>query len=308
MPLFFFISGYLFNAEKHLQNGSLFLKTRFKRLIFPCIKYNLFAYLTIVFLTIFYGTHRWNLLFLKPFFQIIKDFCILTSQTLINAPLWFLPCLFLVEMLYYLLYKLSRGNKVILILLTVLLYLSGYFYSGNKLPWSLNIAAVATLFYAAGHLFKTSNLKLNYKVAALSFGTYLIFIYNYIMVYPLSKIDLNKMAYSNEFYLLPVIACSAILCLIYIFTKYYEVGYKQKAMEFFGRNSLSIMGLHYPTFWLLEMTGNYSGPVKTIFTLTLISIALVLKSKLEFKNLQKYRKSAGLYVSTYLYRSTESND
>ena len=76
-----------------------------------------------------------------------------------NVPLWFVLCLFFVEMLYFFLAKL---NYWAIILICIILCVAGVistkvtFFDFSTLPWSIDVALMALPFYAAGSLLTKS--------------------------------------------------------------------------------------------------------------------------------------------------------
>ncbi len=155
IPLFFFLSGFVFNSKKYPALGQFF-PARWKSLILP---YALFSVITW-----FY----W-IAYLKIFdFSASKGYWYPLFQTLIaqgsskflthNTPLWFPPCLFVVELGYYMIRSWKPTAKL---LLSLLLAAAGYFmiqenafFDFRLLPYSLEAAASAFVFYTTGHLFK----------------------------------------------------------------------------------------------------------------------------------------------------------
>lgn len=95
MPLFFILSGMCFVPDKY--STAEFFKKRTKQLLLPS------AYLTLLFIAI-------SLLSAKGF-----DFYGLKNG--LPGALWFLPVLYFIEIIYYLLYKLSQRKRLISICL-----------------------------------------------------------------------------------------------------------------------------------------------------------------------------------------------
>ena len=91
VPLFFFISGYLFK-KSYLDNLIIFFKKRVKSLILPYYLYNTF-YLLITILIAKFSGKFWGLevslknFFLTPFLN--------GHQFDLSCPLWFVPQLFI---------------------------------------------------------------------------------------------------------------------------------------------------------------------------------------------------------------------
>lgn len=151
IPLFFFLSGLVFLPNRYACFGE-FLKKRLKGLLIP---YAVFSFLTwIVWLMYSLATHA-----------DVESYWMPLLQTLIaqgsegylvhNVPLWFVMCLFSVEVIYYFLSKLKDWvNMLLCIVLCVLGVLStkATFYDFSTLPWSIDVALMALPFYMIGSL------------------------------------------------------------------------------------------------------------------------------------------------------------
>ena len=97
MPLFFFISGFLFNVNKY-SSFQTFLVKRFKRLI---ITYFIYSFVT------------WGIWFIFRYVRhdLVKSYWMPLLQTFIaqgsgsylvhNSALWFIPCLLAVEIMFF---------------------------------------------------------------------------------------------------------------------------------------------------------------------------------------------------------------
>lgn len=156
MPLFFIISGILFKKEKYPDFAS-FAKRRFATLFVP---YAIYEALSIALLYASEMTFQSLGLFdisraeyLEFFRQILVSNW---SGTHVNQPLWFVPCLLLVEMLYFPLAKLKKRFLIPIVITLVCcgwILESGWLDFDNKLlPWSADSALFALGFYAIGNL------------------------------------------------------------------------------------------------------------------------------------------------------------
>lgn len=76
------------------------------------------------------------------------------SKPVLDTPMWFVPCLFAVEIMYYLISKTKKIITTCTILTCVgWLLESGYLnFDNTLLPWSLDSALFALGFYAVGNL------------------------------------------------------------------------------------------------------------------------------------------------------------
>ena len=147
MPLFFAISGFLYKEKKH------FIKRKAKSILVP---YFIFAILSYIY---------WFLIErkirnqdenpLRLFFNIFIG-CGGDENYLFNVSLWFLPCLFSTEIIYNILDKRVK-NKTCFSIIIVFLSIIGYVYanvSAIRLPFSLDTALIAIIFYYFGILLK----------------------------------------------------------------------------------------------------------------------------------------------------------
>ena len=167
VPLFFFISGYLFQENKE-EKLSLYIKRKARRILIP---YFVFAILSLIpyylfagnisadldtnvdtsnsivssLLTIFYGSGHGDLL-------------------IQNSPLWFLPCYFLVVVIAKVVYEKTGNCKLKSILLSLLFLVIGgivYYFFNGAYPFGLETALVMLYFYFLGHQLKQVSEKLN---------------------------------------------------------------------------------------------------------------------------------------------------
>ena len=144
MPLFFFISGVCFNAEKH-RGFQPFLSKRVRQLLVPAIVFSVVI------------TALSSLLMQNAGFQ-WKD---LLWQGFPGA-IWFLGVLFVTELLYWFIYnKVARGNKTLLCIsaaLSLVLALVTATY-GLCNPYQVFATFGALFFYGVGHFLRPFVLK-----------------------------------------------------------------------------------------------------------------------------------------------------
>jgi acyltransferase len=219
MPLFFFLSGYVFNFPKYFNRFFDLVKSRFRSLILPWIYFSIL----LVFMSSLLSGFTWT-----RFMPVIN-----------LSYYWFLPCLFLVEILYYLLSKyLYMNNKIILLGFVVLLGLSETRIPFQYYPWfTLKIALVALLFYYIGNLMRdevhidnTSSLFIGGECAAifLIFGG---------LNYKAIEISTASMSY---YFTYCSVAIAGILALFLGCKLAYEHNHKSRILEFFGVNCITL--------------------------------------------------------------------
>lgn len=163
MPLFFFISGFLFRGKG---TGNYFYK-KWMTLLVP---YFVFQIISVVFINSFYYVTTGQLE-RDPLSTLLSIFY-LNGSVGWNAPLWFLVVLFILDVLYYFFSKWSQraGIQMAIVLLSCVV---GWLLSetGIKFPFGLQIVFSCFLFYYLGNMTK------KYKVLKLlsrNLGVYML--------------------------------------------------------------------------------------------------------------------------------------
>lgn len=148
LPLFFFISGYLFERKISFRN---FLKSKIKNILIP---YFALSGMIVLFNAV-YRRYFWNISNIWE--GVRKDVIDYLWQNRAST-LWFLTCLFLVNLIFWLLLKFTNsiqwtGLAVLILLVAGIDY---YKYIGQTLPWNIDVSFMALPFFYAGFLFKNS--------------------------------------------------------------------------------------------------------------------------------------------------------
>ncbi len=310
MPLFFFISGFLFDFGKYTKSATNFVKGRFRSLIVP---YFCFVVLTCLFyflLDIAFQPGVTNIDFFQNsvLYGIYSILYALGPMVSFNPPLWFLTCLFVTELLFYVLAKKYYGKPGQLVLWLTVAAVIGYLYSvyvSFRIPWNFDVALTAVVFYGAGNLFKELIRSIerfkndfalskdsafnkvfshssNFLLCLLIFVNLLYFVY--LLNFPTDKINMNVLKY-GDFFSFYLLAFSGIFTVVYIFKKIRN----SKILEYYGRNSLTVLALHFPIKDVLtKLTVIIIGIelecfyCKTAFALSLTMLNLILLVPLIF--------------------------
>lgn len=154
MPLFFFISGMLFIPSKYPTCLSL-IKKRYHTLIVPYVCYSVITWIVWVAYSFISKSN-------------VASYWMPLAQTVIaqgsggflvhNVPLWFVTCLFVVEVTYFYINKIDNVSLKtgLCLLLTVLGYCmieAFEFFPFNLLPWSIEVALASMVFYSVGNTY-----------------------------------------------------------------------------------------------------------------------------------------------------------
>lgn len=150
MPLFFFLSGLVCNEKKY-KCGS-FIKSRFNTLVLPYIFFYLLTYLYWLFVE--RSFRPIDMSWWQPLLGMIYggQWHGLMDH---NGILWFLPCLFITELLFFSVKQIHKiGWQLLIVAVLAFVGIS----IKQILPWCANIAAVALVFFFLGNLLRSSLL------------------------------------------------------------------------------------------------------------------------------------------------------
>lgn len=178
MPLFFFLSGLVFNYEKYTLKT--FFKSRFNGLIIPYVFFYLITYL--YWLVIERHVRPLDMTPLQPLLGLFYGTGHYTAH---NGILWFLPCLFVVESLFFLICKYCK-KSVLIVALILIITLVGFSFE-KMLPWSINVAMTSVQFFAVGFWLKGLFVKDSSNKNGL-----LIFIISGLLYFVIQGLTQNK--------------------------------------------------------------------------------------------------------------------
>ena len=241
MPLFFFISGYLFSYDRHPSLSS-FAISRFKRLIVPYMFLNAISYMAWLLLLRNVGIDNddtvewWN-----PLLYAVLG----TGDKMIHdVPLWFFMCLYVVEILFYITF---RSSKYLLSLFVffVIGYLN-YRYNAVRLPFSMGTAFVAIVFYALGFKAKDVHVLDNhkgYRLAMLAMS----FVTTIVVACLNGRINMHMNYYGDYilFFIGAIAGISMMFCLCNMLSY-------SKIIALISRLTLLICGLHLLSFAFIK--------------------------------------------------------
>lgn len=155
MPLFFLISGMLFRRDKY-EGIADFARRRAKRLLIPFVTYSVITWL--VWATFRFVRHDSVVSYWDPLLQtvIAKGS---GAYMVHNSALWFIPCLFATEIVYFTFSRLDDAARfVISSACAASSFILGHCFAGDwwfLLPWNLDAALIAVLFYCIGNIFSS---------------------------------------------------------------------------------------------------------------------------------------------------------
>jgi fucose 4-O-acetylase-like acetyltransferase len=189
-----------------------------------------------------------------------------SSTLFFNIVLWFLPCLFAAKMGFAVLTKYIKRTEPIalsLVFLSILGFLLEIFVPNIKLPFGLESAVTAIVFFGFGSLWKTrlyrsSFLKLTkilnkYSIPLLTFFGGLCFIIATISFNLYGQQVDTRLNHLNNYFLFYIAAFSGIIFCLIISKKLQ----KNFILEYIGRNTLVLFALHPILFFYFDQVSNF---------------------------------------------------
>lgn len=299
IPLFFFLSGMMF--KKNIRFRDFFFR-RVRTLLLP---YAVFSVLTWV-----YWVVR-NLVLGLPmnsvFMPLLQTVLAQGSGGFLihNVALWFVPCLFVVEMLYYWLAKLPDWARAAACIVCGAL---GYWmirpnawFDFKLLPWSIEVATTAMVFYGAGHFLieKISHERLIAAVNRKKWCSFAVSLLLFAVIFVFAPtnghISVAQGSLGDNifvFYLLAFCGIGAALLLSVLLSNF-GVSY----LVWFGESSFYAMAIHVPVMvdmiwlWAKIRHIDINGLRYNYFATIPIYIAMVAVTSLWICVVKKVRKN-----------------
>lgn len=235
LPLFFFISGYLFKTEKYSSFPEL-LRYSGKKLI---LTYFIFG-LAIYFYWLGYGHFLAEDLAKANPYQPLLDLLYASSHLKdIFTPLWFLPCLFLVQLIFFIFsQKIKPGPLLALSFFLSLLSVLFLTQTGFNLPWSLDVALVGLFFFNLGNALKTywPKIKISFLQLIFLFTTTLLL--SLVFIFFNDRVDMRTNSYGN--FGLFLFSAGLGITIICSLAKLWPTN----LLQWLGQNSLIIFAFH----------------------------------------------------------------
>ncbi len=146
LATFFFLAGLLFNPDRY-PTLWLFFKHRAKQLLIPY-----FFFFIIIYSLWLLGRDVLSDKSEVPFYLPVLEY-LYGKPRLLCWPLWFIPCLFTMQCIFYLLYSFIK-NRIILICISISLSMLSIVLDFSKFPFTFNDVCIYIPFYAIAFLYK----------------------------------------------------------------------------------------------------------------------------------------------------------
>lgn len=235
IPGFFAISGYLFH-DKHGDTWE-FIKNKIMKILLPY--FTLGAVNMLLNILITWGhIKQWTPWMQHYVHQYIKKF-------ILGKNLWFIPCLFSVEIIFFIVKKLTKSNLFCMGIVSSILCIIGYIWSVPEvyIPWRIDTAFMCVLFVYIGYAIRNVEAIRNFVLSKKGLGIFSILylmlgIFSYLK-YGWKNMDVNRTMYYN------FILCFAMIIVgIVVLFGIGKLINKNKILEFVGQNTLAYFIFH----------------------------------------------------------------
>lgn len=307
MPLFFFLSGmalyYSLNKENK-ENISLkdFFIKKFRSILIP---YLFFSIVSIIYWILIERKIRgqFDISIMQNFINIFIA-KVDVNLYAYNIAMWFLPCLFMSELLFFIIFKIK--NNYLKNLIIILSFLIGYFLSIKNivLPFGFEITLIGIFFLYVGYnsIQKKLNIENTKIIKILQFILCIASIICLFLCYKFGNIvNMMNHLYSNMFLFLFGSFSGIYFC--YFIAKFIEKSFNGKFkffLKFLGENTIIIMCCHEPIkrMMIKLFSGETNLRTNVIFSflitifvnIVLIPIILIINKFFPFTIGKNYKK------------------
>ena len=237
MPLFFFLSGVFFSPT--IQG----LVKRVRQILIPYLIFGVLSFIYWRFAEMRFRPLPENFDANMHFFDLFWQ----TKQFRFNVPLWFLPCLLIVQTVGAVVFRFIKNQKVILATIVLWVLIANGINVSSNAMW-VNESFYAFPFFALGYMIgKERYMKIEACLSRKCDWLYSILaVMGLITIWLLStRNDMMSSSYSNGYGAFFLIALVCIMCLFALLEKI-RSGKIISILTWLGVNSLIIMCLHEP--------------------------------------------------------------
>ena len=261
LPLFFFLSGMVWN-ERKINDPPKYIISKIRSLYIPFILYELiFLLLHNIFCYIgFYSQVSGGKYYMYSFSQIVAialKMITMGAGEQLAGPLWFLISSLEIVLLFPLifivldkLFKKAKCKYYALILVSLILYCIGCY---TNLPRMLSQSLIGMFFFACGYIYKKSSTLIPIKAPCGIIGIILIIITGLFNTVNISKLEIT---YKSLLILSGLVGSYSTLWLGNLIKNVREnrLGlFIKKSMTYIGRNIITILALHCISFKLIML-------------------------------------------------------
>ncbi|BCZ44058.1 O-acetyltransferase [Clostridium gelidum] len=267
MPLFFIISGCLLNLTNNKRTLREFIMKKIPSLLLPYLSFAIINYFFLM--AVAWRGHYLTL-------QLAIDHVVYIFKLCGRSAIWFLPCIFISEVSFKLINE-NISNFIIKISITTLIFIIPFFIKAqpDTLLLSLLRSCTAIGFITIGNYLFNIITKINLSNLQLVF----IFLVNIFLTYVNGAVDLFELKFNNPVYY-TINSIIGTLAIIFLSKKLNE----NKALEYYGKNSLIVMGTHIMLISVYNVTlaKIFNSYIPTFYSYAYPIIALITVISFEY--------------------------
>lgn len=240
MPLFFLISGLLFNKNDSIEN---YVIKKFKSLYIPYVFWNTVVYFFEYEIKTFLEGRQYNLeSYLNVVFQIEAG----ANKAFLLGATWFIASLFWISIANKIVYEIIRKhnrNDFWLLIISALFAALGFV---NTFPYFISRSLICGFFYSSGVVFKSylekrKESKYSYAIAICSF-------FCFVIIGKSNSVNMGANIYTNK--ILFIIGAYCAIGFFMFFSYYLDkyTSFFKKVLSFIGKNSMPIVIWQFVAF------------------------------------------------------------
>lgn len=252
MPIFFYLSGYVFYNKFKKENLKNFLIKKSKRLLCPY-----FLYLTSIYCLILIFSYvpilkviasKNNIILPNKLKDVISDFIL--CKGIVDKHIWFIYVLFFIFIISFILREKNKKYNYIIVIIFLVLSITNLFDS-NKVIWKI---LYYYLFFFMGKIDLYKKLKKNSK--NIFYIIFLLFIFEFIYIIFINQLKKYIFILKILKFIIAITSIDFYILLSINLKKYNRL---YKIFGYFGKRSFEIYLLHQPFI--------VSGGVNILYTI-----------------------------------------
>ena len=246
MPLFFVLSGFLFNRQKWADRGfGKFAAARFRNYIIPYFLWCAICF--VINLPMFYINYRHGNILLTA----VQNLGWIVTSIRVDGvflpqnctALWFLTCIFLSQLVFYLLVNCKPMRQCLLVFIIIAINYVMNCFKAPVLPWHLDVALIGSVFMLIGYYIKEKQLL--DKIRTIMIPVLMIITASVIIMWN-EKIDMYFRQYGKDL-LIFLIQAALMCCALMWICRSMHTLYLKNLFCIFGRYSINVMALNVAT-------------------------------------------------------------
>lgn len=239
VPIFFLISGYLFKYKKDFKQ---FFSRKCKTLLQPYFFFSITLYIFWVLIGNKLGGNAGQFSYIKGLIGIIYG--VNKEYIFWQSGLWFVLCLFTINILYYFIFKYLKKLNIFFIVIICLVLGWGSTLLPIRLPWSLDVAFTALIFFILGNQLKKYDFD-EYIYTNWSWIQKFVLLFVLLVVNCICyKVNGAVSFYNNKYGFYLIFLTGSISGTLFYFFLFRIVDFHSRIISLIGQDSLFILAYH----------------------------------------------------------------